>query len=486
MIKYMDIHSYMKKNGFIWGPEPEIYDGVAGFYTYGPNGKKLKNKVEDILRKNFTKNSIHEVETPIIAPEIVWKASGHLGKFTDPLIKDIKGGVHRVDKLIEDFLIKNNDSPDNYNLGSMNNKEFLKFIIDKKIKSPNGLELKKEIINHDLMMETKVSVDRRAFNRPETATMTYLPFKSYYEFYRKKLPFGVFQIGKAFRNEISPRNSVLRGREFTQAEAQIFYSEDQKKEIELNKDILKSEIPLWSHKDQSERKLKKNISIESCLKKGIFKSRAFAKAMYLANKIISEFGFPIERIRFRQHNPNEMAFYAEDAWDLEIKTNSQSWIEVAGIHDRKDYDLSQHQKMSNKNLEAEGSIPHIMELAFGTDRLVYSILDIFMNQEKVNNDNRIVLKLPPSIQLNKFAVFPLQKKDGLLEKAQEIHTILNEKYGNVMMDISGSIGKRYRRQDEIGTKNCITIDYDTLKDNTVTIRDRDTMVQKRIKIKDLK
>ena len=205
MIKDMDIHAYMKKNGFIWGPEPEIYDGVAGFYTYGPNGKKLKNKVEDILRKNFTKNLIHEVETPIIAPEIVWKASGHLGKFTDPLIKDVKGGVHRVDKLIESFLIKNNDSPDNYNLGGMNNKEFLKFIIDKKIKSPNGLELKKEIINHDLMMETKVSVDRKAFNRPETATMTYLPFKSYYEFYRKKLPFGVFQIGKAFRNEISPK-----------------------------------------------------------------------------------------------------------------------------------------------------------------------------------------------------------------------------------------------------------------------------------------
>ncbi len=482
----MDIHAYLKKNGFIWGPEPEIYDGVAGLYTYGPNGKKLKNNVESILRKKFNENNIFEVETPIIAPEIVWEASGHLGKFTDPLIKDEKGNVYRVDKLIEEFLIRNKDSPDNYNIGSMNKKELLKFISDKKIKAPNGLELKKEILDHDLMMETKVSVDRRAFNRPETATMTYLPFKSYYEFFRKKLPFGVFQIGKAFRNEISPRNSVLRGREFTQAEAQIFYTANQKREIELSEDILNSEIKLLSYKDQDEKKPAKLFKIETCLKKGIFKSRSFAKAMFLANQIITEFEIPLEKLRFRQHNPSEMAFYAEDAWDLEILTKTHSWIEVAGIHDRKDYDLTQHQNKSNKKLDADGEIPHIMELAFGTDRIVYSLIDLFLVEEEVENDKRTVLKLPSSLQLYKFAVFPLQKKDGLLEKAEELFNNLRKKDSNIIFDISGSIGKRYRRQDEIGTKNCITVDYESMENNTVTIRDRDSMIQKRIKIKDLK
>jgi len=388
--------------------------------------------------------------------------------------------------LIEEFLIRNKDSPDNYNIGSMNKKELLKFISDKKIKAPNGLELKKEILDHDLMMETKVSVDRRAFNRPETATMTYLPFKSYYEFFRKKLPFGVFQIGKAFRNEISPRNSVLRGREFTQAEAQIFYTANQKREIELSEDILNSEIKLLSYKDQDEKKPAKLFKIETCLKKGIFKSRAFAKAMFLANQIIAEFEIPLEKLRFRQHNPSEMAFYAEDAWDLEILTKTHSWIEVAGIHDRKDYDLTQHQNKSNKKLDADGEIPHIMELAFGTDRIVYSLIDLFLVEEEVENDKRTVLKLPSSLQLYKFAVFPLQKKDGLLEKAEELFNNLRKKDSNIIFDISGSIGKRYRRQDEIGTKNCITVDYESMENNTVTIRDRDSMIQKRIKIKDLK
>ena len=481
----LDVSSFIKKNGFIWGPEPEIYEGVAGFYTYGPIGKALKNNVENTLRKVFMKHEMWEVETPIIAPEKVWEASGHIKGFKDPLIRDEKGGIHRVDKLIEEFLISKGKNPDEVNIGSMNKKDMLKFIKDNKITSLSGKKLKNKIEEHNLMMETTVSTGIRAFNRPETATMTYLPFKNYYEYFRKKMPFGVFQIGKVFRNEISPRNSVLRGREFTQAEGQIFMFEDQKRESELSKELLSTKLPFWSHDMQIRKKNWNLLSIEQALKKGLIKSRGYALALSVANDFINTLDLPKDRVRFRQHNPNEMAFYAEDAWDLEIRTNTHAWVEVAGIHDRKNYDLNQHQEHSKTNLEIDGELPHILEIAFGTDRITYSLIDIFLTEEKVEKDTRIVWKIPKKFAPVRFAIFPLQSREDLPKKARELYNILSEKY-SCIYDQSGSIGKRYRRQDERGTPNCITVDYQTLKDDTVTLRDRDTMTQKRIKIKDLK
>ena len=480
----VDISAFIKKNGLIWGPEPEIYDGIAGFYTYGPLGKLLKNRVENQIRKTFSKFDMWEVETPLISPEIVWEASGHLGGFTDPLIKDEKGGLHRVDKLIEEQLIKDGKNPDEFNIGNMSNKELLKFIKDNKILAPNGRQLQEKIVDHNLMMETTVSTDTRAFNSPETATSTYLPFKNYHEYFRKKVPFGIYQIGKAFRNEISPRNNVLRGREFTQAEGQIFLHEHQKKETELSKKILSTELPFWSYAMQDEKKNWNKISIKSALKKGLIKSRGYAYALAISFELINSLNIPKERIRYRQHNPNELAFYAEDAWDLEVRTNSQAWVEVAGVHDRKNYDLTQHQKKSNTSFKVEGEVPHILEIAFGTDRITYSLIDIFAEEEKIGKDTRTVWKLPKNMAPIRFAIFPLQKKDGLPEKASEIYDLLSEKY-QCVYDEAGSIGKRYRRQDERGTPHCITIDYQTLEDKTVTLRERDSMEQKRIKINDL-
>ena len=287
----VDIPAFIKKNGLIWGPEPEIYEGIAGFYTYGPLGKLIKTKVENQIRKTFSKYDLWEVETPLISPAIVWEASGHLKSFTDPLIKDENGGLHRVDKLIEEQLLKNGKNPDEFNIGNMNNKELLKFIKDNKIPAPNGKKLKEKILDHNLMMETTVSTDTRAFNRPETATMTYLPFKNYYEYFRKKMPFGVYQIGKAFRNEISPRNNVLRGREFTQAEGQIFLHEDQKKEMKLSKEILEMEIPLWSYKMQDKKNNWNKITIKSALKKGLIKSRGYAYALALSYEFAKSLNF---------------------------------------------------------------------------------------------------------------------------------------------------------------------------------------------------
>ncbi len=480
----VDISAFIKKNGLIWGPEPEIYEGIAGFYTYGPLGKLLKNQVENQIRTTFSKYDLWEVETPLIAPEVVWEASGHLGGFTDPLIKDEKGGLHRVDKLIEEQLLKDGKNPDDFNIGNMSNKELLKFIKDNKISAPNGRQLQEKIVDHNLMMETTVSTETRAFNRPETATLTYLPFKNYHEYFRKKMPFGVYQIGKAFRNEISPRNNVLRGREFTQAEGQIFLHEHQKKEMELSDEILEMEIPLWSYQMQDEKKNWNKISIKSALKKGLIKSRGYAYSLALSYDFVKTLTLPEARVRYRQHNPNELAFYAEDAWDLEVRTNSQAWVEIAGVHDRKNYDLTQHQGKSNTSLKVDGEVPHILEIAFGTDRIAYSLIDIFTEEEKVDKDTRVVWKIPKKLAPVRFAIFPLQKKDGLPEKAKKIFDTLSEKY-QCIYDESGSIGKRYRRQDERGTPQCITVDYQSLEDGTVTLRERDSMEQKRIKIKDL-
>jgi len=333
-------------------------------------------------------------------------------------------------------------------------------------------------------METTISTETRAFNRPETATLTYLPFKNYHEYFRKKMPFGVYQIGKAFRNEISPRNNVLRGREFTQAEGQIFLYEYQKKEMELSNEILEMELPFWSYQMQDEKKNWNKISIKSALKKGLIKSRGYAYSLAISYEFVKNLKLPEDRVRYRQHNPNELAFYAEDAWDLEVRTNSQAWVEIAGVHDRKNYDLTQHQGKSNTSLKVDGEIPHILEIAFGTDRITYSLIDIFTEEEKVDKDSRVVWKIPRQLAPVRFAIFPLQKKDGLPEKARQIFNNLSEKY-QCIYDESGSIGKRYRRQDERGTPQCITIDYQSLEDGTVTLRERDSMEQKRIKIKDL-
>jgi glycyl-tRNA synthetase len=487
LVKVMprDVSSFAKKNGFIWGPEPEIYNGLAGFYTYGPMGKALKTNVEDLLRAVFDSNEFWEVETPIISPAQVWKASGHLAGFTDPLIRDVANNIFRADKLIEEYMLNNGMNPDEENVGSLNAEALLKLIKKYEIKSPNGKLLKMNIENHNLMMKTTIGTDIEAYSRPETATTTYLPFRNYHEYFRKKMPMKVYQVGKSFRNEISPRQSVVRGREFTQFEAQLFLFENHKHEFEDYDKVKDVKVSLWSSKDQLEKKGWNAVTLQNALKKGIIKNKAYAWSLSLAQSFVESLGIPKDRVRYRQHHLDEKAFYSNDTWDLEFKTDSFGWIEIAGISDRNDYDLKQHAKASGQNLTIEGETPHIIELAFGSDRIVYTLLDIFLEDEKVGDDTRVVWRIPRDLAPVRFAIFPLQKKDGLVEKAREVYESLSRAH-RCVLDESGSIGKRYRRQDERGTPQCITIDYDTLKDDTVTLRDRDTMEQKRIKISDLK
>lgn len=476
----IELAKYLAEKDFIYGPEPELYEPVAGFYSYGLLGKEMKNNLENEIRNVFKKNNFFEVEFPLVSPEIIWKASGHLDGFNDPVVICSKcKSSFRADKLIEEQTTIAADT--------FKDKELIDTIKEKEITCPSCKgRFDLEIHRHSLMMKTTIGTNNVAYNRPETATTTYLPFKRYTNFFRNKLPFTVFQIGKAFRNEISPRQHLLRQREFTQAEAQIFLSKEQKQNFELFEDVKNVKLPLWSEKLQKENKSPILLSLEEAINKKFLKNQAYAWSLNLAYQVFLATGIPKEKIRFRQHWEDEKAFYADDAWDLEIELNSFGWTECCGIHDRTTYDLTQHAKFSNQDLNVrldsgEKIVPDVIEIAFGVDRPFFALLDLAFFRRA--DDKRTVLSLPQKIAPIKVALFPLVKKDGLPEKAKEIKKVLEENF-RIYYDESGSIGKRYSRQDAMGTPYCITIDHQTLEDDTVTIRERDSLKQIRLPIKE--
>ena len=474
--------SFIQEQGLIWGPSPEIYGGMAGFYTYGPIGKLLKNKVEESVRRIFNANGLRELEGPTVLPDIVWKASGHLETFADRTIRCSKcKAVFRADKLIEE---KHDVAADSYS-----DKKLLDFINKHDIKCPSCKgRLENAIETQSLMMKTNVAGEEASL-RPETATVTYLPFLRFYNFFRKKFPLGVFQIGKAYRNEISPRQHVLRGREFTQAEGQMFVDPDTKNSWEEYDEIKKQKLPFWDHKSQDAEAEVKSITIEEALKKGFIKSQAYGWCIWLAYTQFINFGIPKDRIRLRQHHPDEKAFYADDAWDVEVKLNNYGWTEVCGVHDRTDYDLSQHSKFSNEELIAQREdgtkfTPHVLEIAFGTDRPTYALIDIFY-EKKQEEEGKTMFKIPYHMAPVEVSIFPLMKKPELVKLARQIKDDLEKEFV-VDYDKSGSIGRRYLRSSTIGTPYAVTVDFDSLEKKDVTIRDRDTEKQIRVKIDELK
>lgn len=474
--------SFVHDKGFIWGPEPEIYGGLAGFYTYGPLGKLLKNKVENSVRKIFNSQGFRELEGPTIMPDEVWKASGHLDTFFDRTIKCKKcDATFRPDKVIEEKF----DVP----ADSFSKEKTIQFIKEKKLKCPSCKgEFEDEISEESLMMKTKVA-GRESSLRPETATVTYLPYLRFYNYFRKKLPIGVFQIGKAYRNEISPRQHVIRGREFTQAEGQIFLDPKTKNNWEKYEEIKKEKLPFWDYKNQEKNEKVSMITIQKALEKGIIKSQAYGWCIWLAYQQFMNFGIPEERIRLRQHHPDEKAFYAEDAWDVELELNNYGWTEVCGVHDRTDYDLKQHSKFSKTDLTAqrengEKFFPHVLEIAFGTDRPTYSLIDVFY-EKKEEEEGKTTFKIPYDMAPIDVSIFPLMKKQELFELSKKIKQELETEF-IVDYDKSGSIGRRYLRSSTAGIPYAITIDYDSLKDADVTIRDRDSSEQTRVKISELK
>ncbi len=466
--KAMDL---AKRRGFIWGPSPNIYHGgVSGFYDWGPLGKLLKNKIENIIRKGFLYHSFWEVECPTIMPGKVWEASGHLDGFVDPVVKCKKcESAFRVDNLIK-------EKYPNENVDGLTFTQLKKLIEKKKVKCPSCKGNLGEVESYNLMMRTTIGLNQEAYLRPETATTTYLLFPEYYRFFRTKMPFGVFQIGKAYRNEISPRQGVFRTREFTQAEGQMFLLKEHFNKFEKFDEEKNEVLPLLPYK----KKLQK-VKLKDAVTKKIFKKKSYAWTVYAAYDIVTKIGFPSNKIRIRQHNPKELAHYAEDAWDIEIKTERFGWFEICGVHDRKDYDLKRHAEHSKTKFAVGNETPNILEIAFGIERPTYCLLEESLRGDK----KRDWLYFPPGVAPIDVAIFPLVKKDNLPKLAKEIFEDLDKEFVCIY-DESGSIGRRYRRMDEIGTTLCITIDHDSLEDNSVTLREVSTMKQIRVDVKELK
>jgi len=460
-------NSLIRRRGFIWGPSPEIYGGLAGFYSYGPAGTALKNNILSIFRKELRLFGFGEVECPTIMPERCNKCDT----------------LYRVDNLLKELL------PDQ-KIDGLSFDNMQKLIDKYNLKCPKcdiGLG---KIEEYNLMLKTKVGNDVIAYLRPETATTTYLLFNRLDQDSRRQYPIKIFQYGKAYRNEISPRQQVLRMRSFDQFELQLFIGKEQEMDFEEYEEIKQTSLPLLDWKSQEKGNNKpKFVKLENAISNGILKKPAFAYCLYLGYYLTMKLGFPKNMIRLRQHSRNEMAHYADDAWDLEILTQQFDWVEICGIHDRTDYDLRQHGEFAKQNFAIpmgsdlkQKEIPQILEIAFGPDRIIYTLLETTFKVE----DERIVLKLKKELAPNTVATFPLvRNKKEIVKLAKDVHKLLLDNRIISFYDSAGSIGKRYRRQDELGTPYCITIDYESLKDDSVTIRDRDSMEQKRVKISEI-
>ena len=432
-----------KNRGFVFSGS-EIYGGLSNTWDYGPLGVEFKNNVKKAWLKKFVQESKYNVglDSAILMNPQAWVASGHVGGFSDPLMdcKDCKTR-HRADNLIE-----NNGG----NANGMSFEEMSNYIKENNIKCPDcGSSNFTDIRNFNLMFKTFQGVTEDAKNeiylRPETAQGIFVNFANVQRTTRKKIPFGVAQIGKSFRNEITPGNFTFRTREFEQMELEFFC----KPGTDLD----------WFHywKD-------------------------FCKNWLLT------LGIKEENIRLRDHSKEELSHYSNATTDIEFLFPF-GWGELWGIADRTDYDLTQHQNCSGKSLEYfdpqtnERYLPYVIEPSLGADRVGLAFLCDAYDEEQIgDNDSRIVLRLHPALSPFKAAILPLSKK--LSENAQTVYDILS-KHFMVEFDESGSIGKRYRRQDEIGTPFCLTYDFDSLEDGCVTIRDRDTMKQERVKIEKL-
>jgi glycyl-tRNA synthetase len=438
------IVSLCKRRGIIF-PSSEIYGGFANSYTYGPLGSEIKKNIKDLWWQRFVRNreDMVGIDGPILLHPKTWEASGHVAGFNDQLVdcKNCRARL-RADHIVESAL--------NIDCEGLSDEDVTKLISENDIQCPKcGKKEFTDVRKFNLMFSTemaKTGEDSTAYLRPETAQAIFLEYKNVVDSTRVKLPFGIGQIGKSFRNEITPGNFIFRVIEFEQMEIEYFIREEEWKEH-------------------------------------------FEKWFDEMKKWCTDIGLPAENCHEYEHAKEKLSHYSKRTVDIEFDFPFGK-KELYGLAYRTDFDLSQHEKFSGQKLRwrdegGEPFIPHVLEPTFGVDRSVLAAICAAYTEEKLEDGSeRVVLKMKPVVAPVKVAVFPLMKKDGMPEKAREIIQQLRS-FGAVQYDDGGAIGKRYRRHDEIGTPVCVTVDYDTLEDDTVTIRDRDTMKQERIKISEL-
>lgn len=443
-----DIVSLCKRRGFIF-PGSEIYEGLANTWDYGPYGVELKKNIKDLWWKKFitTRSDVVGLDSSILLNPRVWDASGHTSSFSDPLM-DCKSCKERFrgDHLLEEKLTE-------AEVATLDFSQIAAKIVELDIKCPNcGALDYTEPRAFNLMFKTKIGVTEDSGNevylRPETAQGIFLNFKTIAENCRQKIPFGIGQVGKSFRNEITPGNFIFRTREFEQMEMEFFCEPGKQKEW----------FDFWKH---------------YCM------------------EWLLELGIDPDKLRFRDHDPEELSHYSDATTDIEYEMPF-GWGELWGIASRTDFDLNAHMEASKKDLRYHDKIsnekylPYVVEPALGVDRLLLTCLvDAHEVEVLDNGEERTVLRFDPSLAPVKIAVLPLSKKDELKGPSKEIYQDLL-KHWSVEYDETQAIGKRYRRQDEIGTPYCVTVDFDTLEDQAVTIRERDSMEQVRIPISEVK
>jgi len=543
------VNELARRRGFLW-PAFELYGGAAGFYDYGPLGAPLKRRIEDIWRQYFViAEGFAEIEAPTIGVEGIFQASGHLSGFSDPLTgcKECKE-VYRAEITLKHII----EVPD-----ALTNEEIYRCMQENEITCPEcGGELS-SVYEFNLMFKTMIGPGNKmtGYMRPETAQGMFINFPRLLRYFRGALPFAAVQIGKSYRNEISPRQGVIRLREFTQAEAEIFI--DPRDKTHPRFDEVKAIRMKFYSQEAQEKGEEEEMSFGEAVERGVVAHQTLAYYVARTYQYLLAVGIDPQKLRFRQHKSDEMAHYAADCWDAEVLLDRLGWIELVGVADRTDYDLKAHTTVSKVNLSVfvnydqpkkrkktvvkpdfkalgpmfkskakavgealralapeqlagekiqvyvdggtididrslvsfesveeevrgEEVVPHVIEPSFGIDRILYSILDHSYYEDEIDGEKRAVLRFKPQVAPIEVAVLPLMDRSELVGPAKKILEELRSRGMRTDYDTSGSIGRRYRRNDEIGTPYEVTIDYETIEEGTVTIRDRDSMSQVRV------
>ncbi len=538
-----DLMSVCKRRGFIW-PSFEMYGGVAGMYDYGPLGCALKNNIVEMWRSIYKgREGFVEIDSETVNPREVFKASGHLDNFADLITYCQKcQAPYRADHMVKEFY----DNPD-----VLTPKQLEEAFVEHKVKCPAcGGDLG-PVEEFNLMFRTNIGPGnaRVGYMRPETAQGIFVNYSNLYRYNREKLPMGVIQTGRSYRNEIAPRQGMIRMMEFNQMDVELFVDPEDKDWVRFP-EIENGTLDLIPNTTLQLT----TMTVKEAVEKGVIANRVLAYFVYTTKQLLVSLGIDEKRLRFREHEKDEMAHYAADCWDAEVLL-SYGWTEIVGIADRGNWDLSRHAQFSGQDLthfkkydepretevekiqsnsknvgpkfkgkakavsEAIGAmpvsaikdgklkinvdgeeieltdeyfqvirrtekvagervIPHVIEPSHGLDRIFYSVLEHAYEYDE--KEDYVVMHLAPAVAPIKVGVFPLMEKDGLDDVAKEIYENVHTSRVEAYYDGSGTIGRRYARMDEVGTPWCVTVDYDTLKDGTVTIRDRDSTEQKRI------
>ena len=474
-MNYEEVMKLALERGFYF-PSCEVYsDANAGFWEYGPSGVGLKNKFLELWRRELIRrDGMMEIDGSQIMSKSVFEASGHLGNFADPIIKCTKcNSTFRADRTIAE--IANIEIPESADLN-----EFDNAISENKIKCPKCKGDFGTTKKFNMMFKVGIGPqEEEAYLRPETCQSIFVDFPRLFKTMRGKLPLGIAQVGKSFRNEIAPRQSLLRLREFYQAEIEVFCNPGRLNEVEKFAEIENTVIRVQTDAEPI------SMTCKEAIETGTVPNKFVAYYLGILTEFYEKTGIDVSKSRFRKLGDKEKAFYAEVAFDFEVETTI-GWLELVACNYRADYDLSSHAKMSKEKFEVmdndEKVLPHVFEISMGIDRSLYTILEHSLKNDEEHE--RMVLSLKPYLSPVHVGILSLVKKDGLKEKTDEIFINIKRKF-DAFLDHSGAIGRRYRRLDEIGAPFAITVDHQTLEDNTVTIRKRDSMEQSRVNISEI-